>query len=88
MGEKDSFGSKSMTIYNFHLLLSETFSKIGRNAVIQAKPAAVHFGGFRVNERHMKHLTIINASTNVVRMHVIPPQTKYFKIHYKKRVSM
>ncbi|XP_025093721.1 cilia- and flagella-associated protein 221-like isoform X2 [Pomacea canaliculata] len=71
-----------------HLLETKTYSKIGRNAVIQAKPAAVHFEGFRVNERHMKHLTIINASTNVVRMHVIPPQTKYFKIHYKKREQM
>lgn len=52
--------------------------------MIHVKPEIVHFDGFEINEKHAKKLIILNASANVLRMHIIPPQSKYFSIKYKK----
>ncbi|KAJ8314379.1 hypothetical protein KUTeg_008940 [Tegillarca granosa] len=35
-------------------------------------------------KKHVQKLSIVNASTEVIRMHIIPPQTKYFYIKYNK----
>ncbi len=67
--------------------ISEIFSKVAQNAVIQAQPSVLHFGGFEPGQKVKKVLRLVNVSTEVQRMHVIPPQTKFFYIHYKKGVS-
>ena len=71
----------------WHIFFPEIYSKVVQNAVVQACPAVVHFGGFRLGEVHQEILRLVNVSTDVQRMHVLPPQTKYFKIHYKKKVD-
>lgn len=67
-----------------HLLETKIYSKVSQNAMVLAKPAIIHFGGFEVDKKHVQSLQIVNASTEVINMHIIPPQTKYFYIKYKK----
>lgn len=55
--------------------------------MVHVKPEAIYFDGFEVKEKHVKKLVILNASSDVLRMHLIPPQSKYFSIKYKKGVS-
>ena len=55
--------------------------------MVQAAPSVVHFGGFQLGHVREKMLRLVNVSTEVQRMHVLPPQTKYFKIKYSKEVS-
>ncbi|XP_076466697.1 LOW QUALITY PROTEIN: cilia- and flagella-associated protein 221-like [Babylonia areolata] len=74
---------KPMHVPN-HLLETKTFTKIGQNCMVHVKPEVIHFDGFEVNEKHVKKLVILNASSDVLRMHLIPPQSKYFSIKYKK----
>ncbi|XP_071157794.1 cilia- and flagella-associated protein 221-like isoform X2 [Mytilus edulis] len=74
---------RSKTVPN-HLLETKIYSKVAQNAMVIAKPAVVHFGGFEADKKHVQKLSIVNASTDVIRMHIIPPQTKYFYIKYKK----
>ena len=57
------------------------------NSIVQARPAVVHFGGFTVGETQRQVLQIANISTEVQRMHIIPPQTEFFSIHYTKGVG-
>lgn len=78
---------KDVPVPNY-LLETKTFTKIGRNSMIHVKPETLHFDGFEVNEKHTKKLVILNASPDVLRMHIIPPQTKYFSIKYKKGERM
>lgn len=67
-----------------HLLDSKIYTKILRNNVIQAEPSVVHFGGYELKEHHQLVVKLINISTEVMNMHIIPPQTKYFQIKYNK----
>eukprot|EP00038_Savillea_parva_P009516 m.184001 g.184001 ORF g.184001 m.184001 type:complete len:929 (+) comp16004_c0_seq1:53-2839(+) len=69
------------------LLESETFgtrAKTGRR-VIEAGPAVVHFGGFTVGETHTVKVKLLNVSTEIRGLHVIEPQTEFFKCFVKKR---
>lgn len=73
---------------NLIIFFSEIYSKVSQNAMVLAKPAIIHFGGFEVDKKHVQSLQIVNASTEVINMHIIPPQTKYFYIKYKKMVRI
>lgn len=66
---------------------SEIYTKIAQNSLVLAKPSVIHFGGFEVDKKHTVSLSIVNVSTEVLRMHIIPPQTKYFYVKYTKNVS-
>ena len=73
--------------YKIFSFLSEIYSKIAQNSVVQARPAAVHFAGFDLGKPQRQILQLGNVSTEVQRMHIIPPQTKYFEIKYTKGVN-
>ena len=66
--------------------VSEIYSTVAQNSVVQARPSVLHFGGFEVGKTHTATLQLANVSTEVQRMHVIPPQTHYFYIKYTKNV--
>ena len=68
--------------------VSEIYSKIAQNSIVQATPAVVHFAGFDLGKPQRQILQLGNVSTDVQRMHIIPPQTKYFDIKYKKGVCL
>ncbi|KAM6332542.1 cilia- and flagella-associated protein 221 [Podargus strigoides] len=67
-----------------HLLESRIFSKQQSNRVVQAEPAVLHYGGYEVGKHHQQMLKLVNISDDVISLHIIPPQTKYFQIKYNK----
>ncbi|KFP28654.1 Primary ciliary dyskinesia protein 1, partial [Colius striatus] len=67
-----------------HLLESKIYSELQRSRVAQAEPAVLHYGGYEVGKHHQQTLKLINISDNVINLHIIPPQTKYFQIKYNK----
>ncbi|KFV00868.1 Primary ciliary dyskinesia protein 1, partial [Tauraco erythrolophus] len=67
-----------------HLLESKIYSELQRSKVIQAEPAVLHYGGYEVGKHHQQTLKLINITGNVINLHIIPPQTKYFQIKYNK----
>ncbi|RUS76179.1 hypothetical protein EGW08_016057, partial [Elysia chlorotica] len=71
-----------------HLLESKTFAKVGQNALIHTKPSVIHFEGFEVGEKQTKKLVLLNASSDVLRMHIISPQSRHFYIRYTKPARM
>ena len=71
----------------FPFLPPETFAKVGQNALIHTKPSVIHFEGFEVGEKQTRKLVLLNASSDILRMHIIPPQSRHFYIRYNKPVS-
>ncbi|XP_019410156.1 PREDICTED: cilia- and flagella-associated protein 221 isoform X1 [Crocodylus porosus] len=67
-----------------HLLESKIYTKLLQNTVIQAEPAVLHYGGYEINRHHQQTLKLVNISGDVINLHIIPPQTKYFHIRYSK----
>ncbi|XP_035752216.1 cilia- and flagella-associated protein 221 [Egretta garzetta] len=67
-----------------HLLESKIYSELERSKVIQAEPAVLHYGGYEVGKHHQQTMKLINISGDVINLHIIPPQTKYFQIKYNK----
>ncbi|CAL1538786.1 unnamed protein product [Lymnaea stagnalis] len=79
---------KKKVIVPNHLLETKIYAKLGQNASIQAKPSVILFEGFEVGKKQTRQLILLNASTDVLRMHIIPPQTDNFSIKYAKQERM
>jgi hypothetical protein len=56
--------------------------------VIQATPPVVHFPGCEPGQRHTQKLSILNRSGHPTRVHILNPQTPFFRIHFDKRGSL
>jgi len=69
------------------LTVAEIYSTLGNNGILTASPMVLHFVGFEVGKVRRLKLDIINSSADVQQMHILPPQTKYFRIQYIKNVS-
>jgi len=69
------------------VIFVEIYSRLGNNGVLTASPTVLHFAGFEVGKVRRLKLNIINSSADVQRMHILPPQTRYFRIQYTKNVS-
>ncbi|XP_064166937.1 cilia- and flagella-associated protein 221 [Anguilla rostrata] len=71
-----------------HLLETKIFAKLQGNDVIQAEPSVIHFGGFELGKDYQRALKLINISSEVVNIHIIPTQTKYFQTKYSKKYRL
>ena len=58
---------------------------MGSNGIFRASPSVVKFAGFETNKTHTMKLRLINNSPAPQRLHILPPQTNYFKIRYNKK---
>ncbi|KAK2149919.1 hypothetical protein LSH36_431g01010 [Paralvinella palmiformis] len=67
-----------------HLLETKIYSKVTKNAIIEAEPSVLHFGGFELGVTQTRVINFINVSAEVQKMHLIPPQTKFFYVKYNK----
>ena len=47
-------------------------------------PHEIHFDGFELNQIHVRDLHVINRSSDVLRVDILPPQISGFQIEYKK----
>ncbi|XP_029302570.1 cilia- and flagella-associated protein 221 [Cottoperca gobio] len=71
-----------------HLLESKIYAKLKSNSLIQADPPELHFSGFDLGKDCIKILKLINISSEVVIIHIIPTQTKHFKTTYTKKYRL
>ncbi|KAF3857142.1 hypothetical protein F7725_009001 [Dissostichus mawsoni] len=71
-----------------HLLESKIYAKLKSNSLIQAEPAELHFSGFELGKDYVKILKLINISSEVMNIHVIPTQTKHFQTTYTKKYRL
>ncbi|XP_075951224.1 cilia- and flagella-associated protein 221 [Anarhichas minor] len=71
-----------------HLLESKIYAKLKSNNLIQAEPPVLHFSGFELGKDSTKILRLINISSEVVNIHIIPTQTKHFQTTYTKKYRL
>lgn len=71
-----------------HLLESKIYAKLKSNSLIQAEPSVLHFSGFELGKDYIKMLKLINISSEVMNIHIIPTQTKHFQTTYTKKYRL
>ncbi|XP_063733661.1 cilia- and flagella-associated protein 221 isoform X2 [Eleginops maclovinus] len=71
-----------------HLLESKIYAKLKSNSLIQADPPELHFSGFEMGKHYVKILKLINISSEVMNIHIIPTQTKHFQTTYTKKYRL
>ncbi|XP_047007213.1 cilia- and flagella-associated protein 221 isoform X1 [Ictalurus punctatus] len=68
-----------------HLLETRSFTKVKSNNVVEAEPSELHFSGFEVGKDYKKVVKLINISPEVIHVHILPTQTKYFRTEYTQK---
>ena len=63
-----------------YLTFNRDYSKIGSTLLLAADPAVVHFGGFQLDQVYKQTLRVRNISTTGTRVHIILPNTPFFKV--------
>ncbi|XP_068575700.1 cilia- and flagella-associated protein 221 [Cebidichthys violaceus] len=71
-----------------HLLESKIYAKLKSNNLIQAEPPELHFSGFELGKDYTKILKLINISSEVMNIHIIPTQTQHFQTTYTKKYRL
>jgi hypothetical protein len=77
--------AKTKTDKSNPIAKNNVFDFVGSNGIFQASPSVVKFAGFEVGKTHTLKVRMINNSPAPQRLHVLPPQTPYFKIRYNKK---
>lgn len=67
------------------LLHKYPFEKLRRNDKVSVQPGILHFGGFRIHKRHVQKFTVRNVSSAALRLMVLSPSSKEFKIQFDKK---
>ncbi|XP_035984294.1 cilia- and flagella-associated protein 221 [Fundulus heteroclitus] len=71
-----------------HLLESKIYTQLNGNSQIQAEPAELHFTGFELGKNYTKILKLVNISSEVLDVHIIPTLTKHFQTTYTKKCRL
>lgn len=77
--------AKTKTDKSHPLAKKNTYDSVGTNGFFTAMPSVIKFAGFETNKTHTIKLRILNNSPAPQRLHILPPQTSYFKIRYNKK---
>lgn len=64
------------------------YDRVGTNEYVIVEPKVVMFEGFETMKLNLKKLKIINNSTKMQRVHILPPGSPFFRIHYSKKGSL
>uniref|UniRef100_A0A3B5BCH2 Cep192-like domain-containing protein n=1 Tax=Stegastes partitus TaxID=144197 RepID=A0A3B5BCH2_9TELE len=80
--------SRSSASIPNHLLESKIYAKLKSNSLIQAEPSVLHFSGFELGKDYIKIVKLINISSEVMNIHIIPTQTKHFQTTYTKKYRL
>ncbi|XP_061653739.1 cilia- and flagella-associated protein 221 isoform X2 [Phyllopteryx taeniolatus] len=71
-----------------HLLESKIYVREKSNGLIQVDPSELHFSGFKLEKDYVKSVKLINISSRVLNIHIIPTQTKHFRTNYAKKCRL
>lgn len=63
----------------------QVFSKLQRNKFFEIQPSVVYYGGFLLDHVHEQVVHVVNISSVTKRLHVLPCDTPFFKVHLKKK---
>ncbi|OQR98962.1 hypothetical protein ACHHYP_07417 [Achlya hypogyna] len=66
-------------------LVSQQFALVSCNAVLEAVPQVVHFGGFQLHSGHTQKVRILNKSTRTTRLHLLVPTEPPFHVTYERK---
>ncbi|TNN56071.1 Cilia- and flagella-associated protein 221 [Liparis tanakae] len=80
--------SRSPANFPNHLLESKIYAKLKSHSLIHAEPPELHFSGFELRKDYIKYLKLINISSEVVNIHIIPTQTEHFQTTYTKKYRL
>uniref|UniRef100_A0A3P8T2G8 Cilia and flagella associated protein 221 n=1 Tax=Amphiprion percula TaxID=161767 RepID=A0A3P8T2G8_AMPPE len=80
--------SRSRASIPNHLLESKIYAKLKSNNLIEAEPSVLHFSGFELGKDYIKTVKLINISSEVMNIHLIPTQTKHFQTTYTKKYRL
>lgn len=83
-GPKD-FVSKGKGNTRNRLLDGQQYAKLGKNAVLEIRPAVLHFGGYQVDQVHTQKIRVVNVSRESQRVHIMNPTTANFKARNNKK---
>eukprot|EP00452_MALV-II_sp_L67-6_P000214 gene214-212_t len=67
------------------LLRKYAAERIHGNARTAVKPGIVHFGGYQVHKEHVTKVRVCNVADTTIRVTVMGPKTKYFKMKFDKK---
>lgn len=67
------------------IYILDVYDNVGSNGIFGAQPSVVKFAGFETLKTHTLKVRLINNSPAPQRLHILPPQTPYFKIKYNKK---
>ncbi len=70
------------------LMVKHEYERVSSNENFVITPSIVHMGGFKLHTKQKGFVRIINKSNVSQRLHILGPTSPYFKIDYKKKVSV
>ncbi|XP_061915386.1 cilia- and flagella-associated protein 221 [Entelurus aequoreus] len=71
-----------------HLLESKVYFKEKSNSLIEVDPPEIHFTGFKLEKDYARSVKLINISSRVLNIHIIPTQSKHFRTTYAKKCRL
>ena len=67
-------------LQNFQLCFAEIYSKVGKNAILQAKPSVIHFSGFELGKKITRTLVSFMLSLSNIGVYEVWKRLKLTKV--------
>jgi hypothetical protein len=66
-------------------IIPDSYTVIGNTGYVIADPDTLVYEGFETMKLNIKKLRIINNSTKGQRVHILPPASPFFRVHFNKK---